>query len=240
MVKSGSGKGSKTLCLIGGGKGARYIINRIAEIQNSIGNVPIYRDIVFVDDNVSKPIDLGELNIQLSPGTIESLGKFSDVDKLDPEKYDLFITFSKDMKLRSDLFDRFRDRFDFACLYRDNPPLITMGVGNFVFDHSLIEPFASIGDNNVISSATVINHHNVIGDSNLFGPGCFLSGSVRVGNRCRIGGGVVLEPGVKIGDDCDIASGTVITTDLPAKTRVLAYRDMKQKGVYQGNRIIRN
>ena len=163
---------------------------------------------------------------------IEGIRKLSEI----PEDYKIIIS-SSNMPFRRRVFAEF-ERKRYININRSSY-FPSMGVGNIIFPNVEFDYFAEIGDNNVISTSTIINHHCRVGSHNLLGPGCLMSGSVTIGDNCLIGSSVIFEPGVSVGNWCVIASGSVIVGNIPDNSNIMAGKDFKNHGIYQGDRTIR-
>jgi serine O-acetyltransferase len=78
------------------------------------------------------------------------------------------------------------------------------------------QPGVVIADNVVIGDDCLIRQNVTIGSAVEYGP------APRLGNRVRVGAGAVLIGDISIGDDVVIGPNAVVTTDVPARSTVLA------------------
>lgn len=91
---------------------------------------------------------------------------------------------------------------------------VECGIGCFVFESNVIQPFVKIGDNNTFWSGNHIGHHSVIGSHNFFSSHVVLSGSCVVGDRCFFGVNSTIADSLKIGNDVVVGAGANVTEDL--------------------------
>lgn len=100
-------------------------------------------------------------------------------------------------------------------------PGLVLGDNCFIYDNSVICPFAEIGNNVFIGPGSLISHHCVIKDHCFIGPNAVILGSTTVEPYCVIGANsTIRDGGVVIARECIIGTGVSII------------KDTRERGVY--------
>lgn len=92
-----------------------------------------------------------------------------------------------------------------------------------VYEHAIIQPFATIGENAIIRSGAHISHHCSIG------PHCFVAAEVAMGGDCKVGEQSFLGVGSVLRDQLTVASRTFVGAG------AVVVKDTEENGVYVGN-----
>jgi len=194
------------ILLLGGGDGSVQAIGAMNNKQKCIGILDDNRDMY------GKTI-LG----------VKIVGVFDDIGDL-KNKFDfIVISFSGDIKIRRDIFNKLKRDFEFTNIIGSNVIVgseVDFGTGNLIVGYSRINSFTKVGDNNFLSSYVNIEHHNTLGSHCTFGPMVTTSGRVDIGDMVRFGTGIFIEPFLKIGDESIISSGCTITKNISNKSVV--------------------
>ena len=91
------------------------------------------------------------------------------------------------------------------------------GENCFMYENSIVGPFAQIGNNVILGPGSHIGHHSEIGDHCFFGSHAVVLGGVKVGPFCVLGGNSTVIDRVTVGAECIIAAGVTITKDTVEK-----------------------
>jgi sugar O-acyltransferase (sialic acid O-acetyltransferase NeuD family) len=91
------------------------------------------------------------------------------------------------------------------------------GENCFIYENSIVGPFAKIGNNVIIGPGSHIGHHSEIGDHCFFGSHAVVLGGVKVGPYCVFGGNSTVIDKVTVGAECIIAAGVTITKNTVEK-----------------------
>lgn len=91
----------------------------------------------------------------------------------------------------------------------------------FVFEHNVIQPFASVGNNVVLWSGNHLGHHSSIGDDSFVSSHVVISGYSRIGTSAFLGVNATISTKVTIGNDCTVGAGALVLGDVPDKTTVV-------------------
>jgi sugar O-acyltransferase (sialic acid O-acetyltransferase NeuD family) len=83
----------------------------------------------------------------------------------------------------------------------------------FIYEGSIVGPFAQIGNNVIIAQGSHIGHHSEIGDHCFVGSHAVVLGGVKVGPFCVLGGNSTVIDRVTVGAECIIGAGVTITKD---------------------------
>lgn len=84
-----------------------------------------------------------------------------------------------------------------------------IGIGNWIMEHSKIQPLTKIGDFNTFWPGSILSHDSIVGDFNWISPGAIICGEVEIGSHNFIGAGAIITPGTKIGNGRFIKAGTI-------------------------------
>lgn len=93
--------------------------------------------------------------------------------------------------------------------------MTSMGVGNYIQDHVIIQADAKIGNNCSIHIAALVAHEVTIGDSVFIAHACSISGSVTIGDGVFMGTNATIVPRLRIGKWATIGAGAVVVKDVP-------------------------
>jgi|WetSurMetagenome_2_1015567.scaffolds.fasta_scaffold06767_5 sugar O-acyltransferase (sialic acid O-acetyltransferase NeuD family) len=83
----------------------------------------------------------------------------------------------------------------------------------FIYEGSIVGPFALIGNNVIIGPGSHIGHHSEIGDHCFFSSHAVLLGGVKVGPFSVLGGNSTIIDRVTVAAECIIGAGVTITKD---------------------------
>lgn len=100
------------------------------------------------------------------------------------------------------------------AVYKPADNKATMGKGNLILTHALLEIDSVMGDGNLINCYAGLFHDVRIGDFNEIMPGAKLLGGVQIGNGCRIGTNATILPNVRLGNGVVIGAGAVVTKNI--------------------------
>ena len=111
-------------------------------------------------------------------------------------------------------------KFENIVHYKINLKHVSLGVGNIIYENSLLQPLVKIGSHNIISSLSGIAHNTELGDFNFIGPSTYICGRVKIKNHVFIGVGAKIFPDLIIDNKAIIAAGSLVTKDIPKKVQV--------------------
>ena len=83
-------------------------------------------------------------------------------------------------------------------------PGLEMGANSFLFEGSVVQPFARIGSNTIVRSSVHLSHHVEIADD------CFISAGVCFGGGAKVGPRAFIGLSATIRDNIVIAAGSVV------------------------------
>ncbi len=95
----------------------------------------------------------------------------------------------------------------------------TIGVGNIIYPHTVIEPMACIGDFNILFNAYVA-HETVVGDYNLMASS-FVGSRTTIGSYNMFGNRCSVHNLCKVGDDNVIGVGSVVMKSIGSGKHLL-------------------
>jgi sugar O-acyltransferase (sialic acid O-acetyltransferase NeuD family) len=93
-------------------------------------------------------------------------------------------------------------------------PGLVMGDNCFIFENSVVGPYATIG-NDVVIAGSSIGHDSVIGDHCFLASHAVVLGSVTVGAYSVLGANSTCRDGISIGSGCIIGAGVTMTRSAP-------------------------
>jgi len=88
---------------------------------------------------------------------------------------------------------------------------LTTGENCFIYENSIVGPFAQIGNNVILGPGCHIGHHSKIGDHCFVASHVAVLGGVTVGPFCVLGGNSTIIDRVTVGAECIIGAGVTIT-----------------------------
>lgn len=127
-------------------------------------------------------------------------------------------------ELRTRLYDRFRDRFEFPALVHpraDVGPGTERGAGSVVSPGCVVTVDVRIGEGTLVNPRSGVGHDTVIGRCCVLNHGVNVSGAVTIGDGVLVGSGATVLQGRSIGDGARIGAGAVVTHDVPAGATVV-------------------
>lgn len=111
-------------------------------------------------------------------------------------------------------------KFENIVHHKINLKYVSLGIGNIIYENSLLHPLVKIGSHNIISSLSGIAHNSEVGDFNFIGPSAYICGRVKIKNKVFIGVGAKILPDLKIDNQAIIAAGALVMKDIPKKGKV--------------------
>jgi sugar O-acyltransferase (sialic acid O-acetyltransferase NeuD family) len=93
-------------------------------------------------------------------------------------------------------------------------PGLAIGDNCFIFENSVVGPYASIGSDVIIAGSS-IGHNSVIGDHCFLAAGAVVLGSVTIGEHSMLGANSTCRDGITIGSSCIIGAGVTMTRSAP-------------------------
>jgi sugar O-acyltransferase (sialic acid O-acetyltransferase NeuD family) len=103
-------------------------------------------------------------------------------------------------------------------------PELSIGDNCFIYENSVIGPYAKIGNNVHIGAGSIIGHHSIIKDHCFVGPHVVILGITTIEPYCVFGANsTIRDGGIIIERECIIGAGAVIN------------KNTREKGVYIGN-----
>lgn len=154
---------------------------------------------------------------------IDLIGGFDSVNSFSGKNLYLINTIAGDMKIRKEVTQYFLNSgFNFTNIIHPSINLnrVSLGVGNLVYENSMIHPFVTIGNHNVISSNSGLAHETKISDYVFVGPASYICGKCKIGDGVYIGVGSKVLPRLTLGEYSTVAAGAVVTRDVAAYSKV--------------------
>jgi sugar O-acyltransferase (sialic acid O-acetyltransferase NeuD family) len=84
----------------------------------------------------------------------------------------------------------------------------------FIFEKSVVQPFAVIGDDVIIWSSGFIAHHSQVGNHTFVAAHVVINGTVTIGTHCFLGANSTIANHLHIGNDCLIGAGSLVLSDV--------------------------
>lgn len=127
-----------------------------------------------------------------------------------------------------------RERFESACARgydfvsyvssrASHWPGQEIGKNVLVYEHAILQPFASIGDNCIIRSGAHISHHCTVEAHSFVAAEVVMGGKTVIGEQSFLGVGAVIVDSIRIAPRTFIGAGAVVT------------RPTEELGVYVGS-----
>lgn len=85
-----------------------------------------------------------------------------------------------------------------------------VGENCFVFEHSVVQPFARVGHNCVLWSGSFVGHRAVLQGSAFVAPHATISGYCEIGEHSFIGANATCKDRVSVAADCVIGAGALL------------------------------
>jgi len=92
-------------------------------------------------------------------------------------------------------------------------PDLQVGENSFIYENTVIQPYATVGHNCVIRSSVHISHHVHVGDHCFFAPGVVTGGNVVIEEQCVLGLGSIVRDSVRLAKKTFVGAGAVVTKD---------------------------
>jgi sugar O-acyltransferase (sialic acid O-acetyltransferase NeuD family) len=89
-------------------------------------------------------------------------------------------------------------------------PGLEIGRNSFVFEGTVVQPFARIGANTIVRSSVHVSHHVEIGDDCFISAGACFGGGAKVGPRVFIGLNATIRDNIEIAEGSVIGAGSVV------------------------------
>lgn len=102
-------------------------------------------------------------------------------------------------------------------------PDLEPGENCLIYEHAIVQPFATVGDNVIIRSGAHVSHHCRIDSHAFISAEVAMAGDVHVGEQAFIGVGAVLKDGLRLAPRSFIGAGAVVV------------RDTEEGAAYAGN-----
>ena len=182
----------KKIILIGGGKLAREIISSFKDKANIVGYVEKKRT------NIKKKY-------------------YSEKYFNNKDKCHLVISVG-DIKLRSSLFDKYKNKNKFINLISSNSFVssdVKIGNGSVISPNCFIGSNVSIGKNVFIGSNVSISHDCVIGNNSYISPSVCIGGCVNIKKNFFAGLNSTILPDINIGSNCFVGAMSIIRKNIP-------------------------
>lgn len=173
----------------------------VADIASKNG----YRDIRFLDDDISK-IYCGKYEVI---GNIDSAVKYSDCD---------FIVAIGNADIRCRILDALIiNKLHVVKLVHPSVNIgddVQIGIGTVVMAGAVINSSTKIRKGCIINTAATIDHDNYIDDYVHISVGSHLAGMVTIGKKTWVGIGAVVSNNISICNNCIIGAGAVVVKDI--------------------------
>lgn len=150
------------------------------------------------------------------------LGKLKDL-KYKPNEIYIVNSIGSSIKARyktTNYYLKKNYKFENIVHHKINLKHVSLGIGNIIYENSLLQPLVKIGSYNIISSSSGIAHNSEIGDFNFIGPSTYICGRVKIKNKVFVGVGAKILPDLKIDNQAIIAAGSLVIKDIPKKGKV--------------------
>lgn len=155
--------------------------------------------------------------------------------KYPPSDYEIIlgIGYTHMNDIRKKIYHSCKSKGYFIASYIHSTALVqtsTIGEGNIILEHTLMEPFVRIGNGNLIWYKVAIAHDNRIGDFNTIAGKASLCGDVTIKNNCFIGNSSVIKEHLTIEDYSLIGASAFVTNDVLPYSVVVAPKSIILEG----------
>jgi len=185
-----------------------------------------YREIVFLDDNVSCGSTVLDLPV---------VGSTAELVKLLREDDGLFVAVGDNYK-RRELLRRIRAQGLPVATLCDPSAIVshfaTIAEGTLVMPRVVVNAGARIGAGCILNTGAIVEHDCDVGNFAHLSPAVCIGGGVRVGDTAHLGLGAKVLPRLSIGSGTVVGAGSVVTRDLPSNVvavgvpaRIIRYAD---------------
>ena len=89
-------------------------------------------------------------------------------------------------------------------------PGLEIGRNSFVFEGTVVQPFARIGANTIVRSSVHVSHHVEIADDCFISAGVCFGGGAKVRARAFIGLNATIRDNIEIAEGCVVGAGSVV------------------------------
>lgn len=89
-------------------------------------------------------------------------------------------------------------------------PGLGIGRNSFVFEGTVVQPFARIGSNTIVRSSVHVSHHVEIEDDCFISAGVCFGGGAKVRRRAFIGLNATIRDNIEIAEGCVVGAGSVV------------------------------
>ena len=98
---------------------------------------------------------------------------------------------------------------------------VELGEHCFIFEKTVIQPFASVGDNVIIWSGAFIAHHSSIANHCFVAAHSAVNGTTTVGEYSFLGANCTIANHVTVAENCIISAGSHVMSDVEANQVVI-------------------
>lgn len=154
----------------------------------------------------------------------------------DYQSYSYFVTIG-DNNARKTWFERIRE-LGLNTINIIDPsavisPSASIGTGNFIGKHVVVNSDSRIGDNNILNTRSTVEHECVVGNHTHISTGAIINGNVEIGDGVFLGSMSICIGQLCVGDRATVGAGAVVIGDIePDVTAVgVPARIIKHKGV---------
>lgn len=201
-----------TLAIVGAGGFGREVL-AIARAQRGGG----WRDVVFFDDDTSRPGDprIQRLAVPLG-GTVDDL--------LGRSRMDVVIAIGDPVTRKAIAIRIHQAGHAFPTLRHPDSTLapdVELSPGTVVCPGARISTGVSLGVHLHVDQNATVGHDCVIGDFVRLNPSACISGEVSIEQECLVGANATVLPRLSLGQGSLVGAGAVVTRGVPDSTTVL-------------------
>ena len=145
---------------------------------------------------------------------------FEEINNLyPPEEYKMLvmISYRNVNRLRAEKYYQAKEKGYELISYINSKattwPGLEIGDNCFIFENSVIHPFAEIGNNVIIDPAANIGHHSIIKDHCYVASHAVLAGSSIVEPYCFLGVNSTIRDNITVARECVVGAGSLILHD---------------------------
>lgn len=140
--------------------------------------------------------------------------------RFSPDTHSFFvaITYFKLNKVRATLYRQAKEKGYAPASYISSHAFVwqnaTIGEHCFIFEKSVVQPFASVGNNVIMWTGNFVGHHSTVGDHCFLGAHSAINGTVNLGAFTFLGSNATVANHVNIGSHSIISAGGLILSDV--------------------------
>ena len=141
-------------------------------------------------------------------------------ERFAPEDHHFFvaITYLGLNKVRARLYDLAREKGYRAASYISPEAFVwnnvKLGEHCFVFEKTVIQPFATVGDDVIFWSGCFIGHHSTIANHCFVAAHSAVNGTASVGDYSFLGANCTIANHVSVAENCIISAGSHVMSDV--------------------------